>query len=280
MNSGWEHLEKANVAFWGDCSSRLVEFLLRQSISVANQGGFDVNFIRFTSIEKPGKLTHRRFSTLQQALNLMGDVVSSDRFVGAFLMGDRRPSVEEDHANRAYFIGDVQAGRYYKSAGFSGGMAWEARTRDFVDHDGVMHAARSEAACSYAFATRWPYLWSPACFIDGTTVIPPKPLPAPDDALNHRVNRWRIELQDGATFKEGFLRDVYEENWINQNQLDCVVHGTTLASWIKEGPERGELTPTTWGLSKWTVKTEHLSAIRQSLDAEGLLLAGRGISST
>lgn len=67
-----------------------------------------------------------------------------------------------------------------------------------------------------------------------------------------------------------YLRNVYQQNFLTDLQLNALINGQRLEDWIKQGPRRGMLEPFAGGIIQWTVPEEDISAVRKTLDEAGL----------
>jgi hypothetical protein len=85
------------------------------------------------------------------------------------------------------------------------------------------------------------------------------------------ISRWGDLGMVREVFREGFLRDVYPWNLLNQAQLDRQVDGLSLREWIAHDPERGALTPASIDRWLWEVSSRRVSAVGESLRRAGVL---------
>lgn len=74
-----------------------------------------------------------------------------------------------------------------------------------------------------------------------------------------------------GVYKKGFLRDVYEMNFVSSCLLQRTIAGIPLADWIIADAQRGTLSCLTDEMWLWKIAPEHIAAIRERLRAEQFL---------
>ena len=72
-------------------------------------------------------------------------------------------------------------------------------------------------------------------------------------------------------WERGLVRDVYEWNFLNQQQLAMAIHGIALKSWIQSDSRRGTLTAMSGGIVLWEIDRADIPAARRALWDAGLI---------
>jgi hypothetical protein len=268
-------LEQAFVFFWGDAAPSLTRLVLEVAADLLKEKGAKVDKV-VVSEHGAGRSKSIRQQSVQSAIDWLAEREAKSLGASLFLMGASGRSSEEEGAKRAYVVATSIPPWVENRFGYTGGIVLPCSwmTADWLDL--CARRGAQEAGSAYMFATIRPYLWAPASFVGGSTVIPFPEWPAPSEDDQFRTNEWRIQMQEGYRFRDGWLRDVFSLNWLNEIQLSMPVYGQPLRDWIAATPDRGALIPVSWnGYSKWEVPVENVDNIRRDLDPTGLLLAGR-----
>ena len=87
-----------------------------------------------------------------------------------------------------------------------------------------------------------------------------------------RVTRWRDRKWAGLRASQGYIREVYEINFLLESHLQAPVNGVPLR---KVAEELGELVafPPCPGVYKWTIPTANLELARDQFEDSGLVLS-------
>jgi hypothetical protein len=113
----------------------------------------------------------------------------------------------------------------------------------------------------------------PTLYVTGMTMAPAdEEIPTGQEYEERlRVCRWGDIAMEEQVYRDGILRDVYPQNYLNETHLARRIQGSTFKKWVAEDPKRGQLEPFGDGLWLWSVEPEETDRLRNALFKAGLI---------
>jgi hypothetical protein len=131
----------------------------------------------------------------------------------------------------------------------------------------------------YAFLYKFPFVFSPWTYVSGMTNTEYDNIPhekyynEKHVDIRKRISSWHWHDNKQKICEQGFLREIYPLNFINENHLDHEIFPkTTLKDWIKAADHRGTLEKATDELWLWAVPDEDLEFVTKELAMSDILL--------
>lgn len=124
---------------------------------------------------------------------------------------------------------------------------------------------------SYAILYEMPMISGPAFYAFGINASSGHLLPTsgPEYERRVQVSRWSAAIRSAA-FNDGWIRDVYEYNVLNDSQLRRRVGRSSLKDWIVSSAT-GVLRPIASGLELWTVPSSLVETARSQLAGASII---------
>lgn len=209
-----------------------------------------------------GGRTHGKYSRVRKKLRSFLSKEGPDIRV-------QSPTTNED----SFFPCELTFVLHTKASGMPEGMiairsSSAQSLRAFVEQ--MESAVFGSTGPAYATGFEFPAKYGPDAYLSSISAMP-KGVAGVSQVYEERITQWRDNTDDGFRPRDGFLREVYEINFLTDTHLVQQLGAETLEGFIRR---HGVVTPgPTNGVTRWDVPSKSLDQVRRELEPTGLVLS-------